>query len=449
MDPSVLLRAYKSPQWPDPIEEYKGFLSLRQMMDLGKLRQVQLKQNELENLQKQRDLDEYEMYRRGVSQLPANATLDQTIQALGPKYGTAHFKLTHEAQTALNQQRAAESAQAEAKLKLGRTQGQSLADMMYANSLLPEKERQADWDTAWGGIPVDLPPTQGEVQAQIARGYGGKEQQAMANAREQRAEQAALFTVDYAKKRADAEKAQNEALTGPPATGALREFNEVFLPSWAAAKGITTPTAKDKFNAYVEFQNIRRPRIEVPGVDVPLSPGVAAQRVQMAKDVAEGKAEGKPPTQGEELLAGYAARVKQANRGFERVTMGTGELAWNRFAPNVLKTEAGQTFAQDERNFINAILRRESGAVISPSEFSEARAQYIPQPGDSEAVLAKKRLNRLLVQQNLIRGAGKAYVDPDQLLREAGVDVPNLNPATNPDPLKVPVKRGPDGKLRD
>lgn len=443
MDPSVLLRAYRPPQWPDPIEEYKGFLSLRQMMDLGKLRQVQLQQTELENQQKQRDMAEYEQYRTGVSQLGKNFTLDEAVRALGPKYGPAHFKLQHEAQTAYNQQKAAESAQAKAALELGQKRGQSLADMMYANSLLPAKERQADWDTAWGGIPVDLPPTQAEVQAQIARGYGGKEQQAMANAREQRAEQAALFTVDYAKKRADAEKAQNEALTGPPATGALREFNEVFLPSWAAAKGITTPTAKDKFNAYVEFQNIRRPRIEVPGVDVPLSPGVAAQRVQMAKDVAEGKAEGKPPTQGEELLAGYAARVKQANKGFENVTMGTSEMAWNKYTPNWMNTQAGQVFAQDERNFINAILRRESGAVISDSEFTNARAQYIPQPGDSKEVLEKKRLNRLMVQQSLIRGAGKAYVDPDQLLREAGVEVPTLNPST-----KIEVKRGPDGKLR-
>jgi len=130
--------------------------------------------------------------------------------------------------------------------------------------------------------------------------------------------------------------------------------------------------------------------------------------------------EEKLPTQGEELLAGYAARVKQANKGFEKVTMGTGERAWNNLTPTWMNTDAGQVFAQDERNFINSILRRESGAVISPSEFAEARAQYIPQPRDSDAVLERKRQNRLIVQQNLIRSSGKAYQDPDELLKEAG-----------------------------
>lgn len=207
MDPSVLLRAYKPVQWPDPVEEYKGFLSLRQMMDLGKLRQVQLQQTELENQQKQRDMAEYEMYRRGVSLLPSNATLEQTIQALGPKYGAAHFKLTHEAQTALNQQRAAESAQAKAALELGQKRGQSLADMMYANRLLPEGERQAAWDDAWG-LPVDLPPTEAQTQAQIAQGYGSKEQQAMANAAAEAAQKAKTRPFELRKSEAEAKTAE-------------------------------------------------------------------------------------------------------------------------------------------------------------------------------------------------------------------------------------------------
>ena len=180
MDPSVLLRAYKSPQYPDPVEEYKGFLSLRQMMDLGKQRQQQYQIQQLEMQQKQRDMAEYEQYRTGVGQLGPNFTLEEAVRALGPKYGPAHFKLQHEAQTARNQQLKAQSEQDKAALDLGQTRAKNLADMAYANSLLPENERQVNWDEEWGGIPADLPPTQPQVQALIARGYGGEKQQTMA-----------------------------------------------------------------------------------------------------------------------------------------------------------------------------------------------------------------------------------------------------------------------------
>jgi hypothetical protein len=39
-----------------------------------------------------------------------------------------------------------------------------------------------------------------------------------------------------------------------------------------------------------------------------------------------------------------------------------------------------QSQKQAEQNFINAILRKESGAAISPSEYKNAEKQYFPQP---------------------------------------------------------------------
>jgi hypothetical protein len=68
-----------------------------------------------------------------------------------------------------------------------------------------------------------------------------------------------------------------------------------------------------------------------------------------------------------------------------------------------------QSFLQAERNFINAVLRRESGAVISDEEFDNARKQYIPQPGDSQQVLEQKRRNRETVQRSFVRDAGPSY----------------------------------------
>ncbi len=65
-----------------------------------------------------------------------------------------------------------------------------------------------------------------------------------------------------------------------------------------------------------------------------------------------------------------------------------------------------QQVEQAQRNFVNAILRQESGAVISPAEFDNARRQYFPQPGDSKEVLAQKTQNRRTVIEGLRRNSG-------------------------------------------
>lgn len=67
---------------------------------------------------------------------------------------------------------------------------------------------------------------------------------------------------------------------------------------------------------------------------------------------------------------------------------------------NYLQTPEYQRYDQAKRDMINAILRRESGAVIADSEFANAERQYFPQPGDSPEVIAQKRQNR----ENAIAG---------------------------------------------
>ena len=63
-------------------------------------------------------------------------------------------------------------------------------------------------------------------------------------------------------------------------------------------------------------------------------------------------------------------------------------------AGNFLMTPKYQQYSQAKRDFINAQLRRESGAVISEQEFANAEQQYFPQPGDSAEVIDQKRANR-------------------------------------------------------
>ena len=86
---------------------------------------------------------------------------------------------------------------------------------------------------------------------------------------------------------------------------------------------------------------------------------------------------------------------------------------------NFLKQDEFQSLEQAQRNFLNATLRRESGAVISPSEFEEGRRQYFTIPGDAVATIKQKKANRDLIQQQFIKSAGKGY-DRSSVLDEGG-----------------------------
>jgi hypothetical protein len=91
---------------------------------------------------------------------------------------------------------------------------------------------------------------------------------------------------------------------------------------------------------------------------------------------------------------------------------------------NYLVSEKYQKFDQAQRNFINAVLRRESGAVISKDEFDNAGKQYFPQPGDTPEKLAQKRANRADAIKGIAAAGGKNFVPP-YTLGQGGELVPN------------------------
>lgn len=80
---------------------------------------------------------------------------------------------------------------------------------------------------------------------------------------------------------------------------------------------------------------------------------------------------------------------------------------------NKLVSEDFQKLDQARRDFINAQLRRESGAVISPEEFDNANKQYFPQPGDGPKVIAQKERNRRIAIEGMIRDSGPTYSPPN------------------------------------
>lgn len=144
----------------------------------------------------------------------------------------------------------------------------------------------------------------------------------------------------------------------------------------------------------------------------------------------------------------FGGRMQEANQIFDTLEKG-GKLFSTPGANNAitggivnqLNTPAGQQLDQAKRNFVNAVLRRESGAAIAPSEFDSADKQYFPQPGDSAEVVQQKRANRELSMRGILAEV------PDADTRIAKIRnpppqapaAPGAAPAAQPAPAAVPA----------
>jgi len=60
----------------------------------------------------------------------------------------------------------------------------------------------------------------------------------------------------------------------------------------------------------------------------------------------------------------------------------------------------------EKKNFITAVLRPQSGASISPSEFASEELKYFPQPGDSKEVVIAKQNARYAEIKSSLQSAG-------------------------------------------
>ena len=146
----------------------------------------------------------------------------------------------------------------------------------------------------------------------------------------------------------------------------------------------------------------------------------------------------KPATVAQQTTAGYAVRMEQANPILKNQEGYISGMNWIKFKiisklPSALQSSEFQQYDQAARNLINAILRRESGAAIAQSEFDNARKQYLPMPGDSEATLRQKEMNRNLVFANFKQGAGTAYSSIEELLGGGVSGVDESEVYTTPD----------------
>lgn len=129
------------------------------------------------------------------------------------------------------------------------------------------------------------------------------------------------------------------------------------------------------------------------------------------------------PTEFQGKSAGFGTRAQEADRILTELTGKFSPAAVNlkqstENAPviggalgagvNMMTSAANQKAEQAQRDFVNAVLRQESGAAISASEFENAKKQYFPQPGDGPEVIRQKEDNRKLAVQGFLNNAGRA-----------------------------------------
>lgn len=128
---------------------------------------------------------------------------------------------------------------------------------------------------------------------------------------------------------------------------------------------------------------------------------------------------GKPLTEGQSKALLFGTRMKEANEILEGLaTKGVDRPGYLKRAadavPNVMGGALLQTGAnamqsneqqqveQAQRDFLNAVLRRESGAVIADSEFENGRKQYFPAIGDKPETIAQKKRNREVAMRGIL-----------------------------------------------
>jgi len=224
---------------------------------------------------------------------------------------------------------------------------------------------------------------------------------------------------------------------------------------------------------------MRQPPAALPGQRMPAIPGMASVLDQTNAPVMPMPAEGgvrvpgmpvggkdKALTESQGAAAAYGMRMKEANAilaplekagvkntGLISGTVG-GIVGLVPLIGDKLEGATGSVFnslpqilgglspeqqqvAQARINFITAVLRKESGASISPTEFITAEKNYFPKPGDDASTIAQKQKARetAIKTMEVQAGPGAKYIQQHQ--PSAGGGITN---ATANDPLGLGIR---------
>ena len=220
----------------------------------------------------------------------------------------------------------------------------------------------------------------------------------------------------------------------------------VYGPTGFQAAPAATPSAS----------MMRQPPAALPGQRTPAIPGMSSVLDRTAAPAAmpltaqggermpgmpvAGKE--KTMTETQSNATAYGMRMKEANAILDDLSK-KGVLkgavieatpliggALGQALPSVLggTSAAQQQVNQAKSNFITAVLRKESGAVISDSEFDREDKKYFPQINDNASVIKQKENARKLAIKAIEVQAGPGAKSIQQLQPSAGGGVDTSNP---------------------
>lgn len=178
---------------------------------------------------------------------------------------------------------------------------------------------------------------------------------------------------------------------------------------------------------------------------------------------ADPKAHGTRYNNEQNLAAGFAGRMDEANGDLDRINNNpkyagfdpTSYLEKGLASTNATMTEANQLYRQAQENWVSANLRRESGAAIGIDEMTKEVQKYFPQAGDKPALIDQKARSRMAAEQSMKLASGGAY---DQLKASNAADAgaaQDKPPAGDKIPVAVPgaqrapgIYQTPKGQMR-
>jgi hypothetical protein len=159
------------------------------------------------------------------------------------------------------------------------------------------------------------------------------------------------------------------------------------------------------------------PALAAPGAPQASAQPPAADPTRPGMIPLTGPKADKAPNEGQANAAAYATRMEEADKVLSRPE--TTAALRSRVQRGLDAAPAGlghglvstpyQLAENAQRTFVNAILRRESGAAVSAAEFDNYGKQYFPMPGDGPEVIAQKAQDRRLAIEGLKTAAGSAY----------------------------------------
>ncbi len=390
--------------------------------DAADARKQTLRQNALELAAGQQKYDDgvqsrtrADQLRQALLGLPQGATDDQRIQAMRGTASPEGYAAADALDKSLIERRkgtaaadkdAADTADKEYKLKIAK-HDQALRDMSSFQS--PQEAMQSLQQHVTSG---ELPPEQAQMFAAQLQTMNPKDFPAwqlgmvrrLMSASDEMKYRAPDANNIATNARAAAEGAANRAVT-------IAGQNKVDARAREAASQGRIPTGY---------------RANPDGSLAPIPGGPADPKIVKGKPTEfEGKSAifGARAEEADKILSQLkyspaAVNIKRSMADTPLIGGMLGTIANNRLS------DADQQAEQAQRDFINAVLRQESGATINPPEFDNADKQYFPQPGDSKAVIQQKANARKITIQGLKRNAGNSAFTAGS---GAGAAKPSLN----------------------